>query len=244
MVRQRNGDAMILLQPVHAILPYGLVALLVWAAVEDCLRRRIPDRIVLAVAGLWGIHALGHVLMGLGHALTGVTADPSVMASGDGAIASGAGLVFSNIGLNIGGSLLSALAVFLAGLFAFRLRVLGGGDVKLLTVCALWTGGTYLMLFLAATAMAGGVLALLQLSARLVPALARRVLRGAMAGAGGGRTMGIGHVRKAPGSGEIDACGADRQETAMRQVLDQTVPYGVAIAFGGALVAFHLAGAA
>lgn len=228
---------MILLQPVHAILPYGLVALLVWAAVEDCLRRRIPDRIVLAVAGLWGIHALGH-------ALTGVTADPSFMVPGDGAIASGVGSVFSNIGLNIGGSLLSALAVFLAGLFAFRLRVLGGGDVKLLTACALWTGGTYLMLFLAVTAMAGGVLALLQLSARLVPALARRVLRGAMAGAGGGRTMGIGHVRNGSGSGEIDACGADRQETAMRQALDQTVPYGVAIAFGGALVAFHLAGAA
>ena len=68
--------------------------------------------------------------------------------------------------------LAAAAAVFLAGAVAFRFRLLGGGDVKLLAAGALWLGAAALGPFLLATALAGGVLALgfLSSAARARPA--------------------------------------------------------------------------
>lgn len=57
-----------------------------------------------------------------------------------------------------------AIAVFAAGLVLFTLRLLGGGDVKLLAVLALWAGPGELVHFLLATTLAGGALAVLMLS--------------------------------------------------------------------------------
>lgn len=54
-----------------------------------------------------------------------------------------------------------ALAVFALGALAFRLRMLGGGDVKLAAAGALWLGAGEIARFLLATACAGGVLALI-----------------------------------------------------------------------------------
>jgi prepilin peptidase CpaA len=52
-------------------------------------------------------------------------------------------------------------AMFVAGFLLFTLGIMGGGDVKLLTVSMLWTGWSVLSLqFLFATAIAGGVLAI------------------------------------------------------------------------------------
>lgn len=55
--------------------------------------------------------------------------------------------------------LAAALAVFALGAAAFQLRMLGGGDVKLLAAGALWLGAAALGSFLMTTALVGGVLA-------------------------------------------------------------------------------------
>lgn len=54
-----------------------------------------------------------------------------------------------------------ALAVLLA-LYAFR--AVGGGDVKLMTVTAMWAGPAVMADFLVITTLAGGLLALLMIS--------------------------------------------------------------------------------
>lgn len=66
----------------------------------------------------------------------------------------------------IGVHLAFGAGVFLvcAGLFACG--VLGGGDAKLLSAAAVWTGWTALLPFLVGTALAGGLLALAALAAR------------------------------------------------------------------------------
>jgi prepilin peptidase CpaA len=56
--------------------------------------------------------------------------------------------------------LAAAVAVFAVAAVAFHFRLLGGGDVKLLAAGALWLGAAALMPYLTATALAGGVLAL------------------------------------------------------------------------------------
>ncbi len=60
----------------------------------------------------------------------------------------------------------AALAVFAGAAVLFALRVMGGGDVKLLAAVALWTGLGGLMPFLALTAVIGGLIAVLQLLLR------------------------------------------------------------------------------
>lgn len=67
--------------------------------------------------------------------------------------------------------LVTGAICFAIGLLLFE-RVLGGGDVKLMTACALWAGSDQIILFAFVTALGGGVLALAQLSPlyRLMPA--------------------------------------------------------------------------
>lgn len=67
----------------------------------------------------------------------------------------------------VGGALLCALAVFVLGAGMFMFGLMGGGDVKLLTVLALWAGmdgleGLIVMLLL--TSVAGGALSVLWVS--------------------------------------------------------------------------------
>jgi prepilin peptidase CpaA len=69
-------------------------------------------------------------------------------------LAAGAGLGAAAL------DLAAATAVFLAGAVAFRFRLLGGGDVKLIAAAALWLGAAALGPFLLATALAGGALAI------------------------------------------------------------------------------------
>jgi prepilin peptidase CpaA len=64
--------------------------------------------------------------------------------------------------------LAAAAAIFLAGAVAFRFRLLGGGDVKLIAAAALWLGAAALGPFLLVTALAGGALALGFLVWRLI----------------------------------------------------------------------------
>jgi len=50
--------------------------------------------------------------------------------------------------------------VFILGYIVFALRLMGGGDIKLITVCALWVGWQVLPEFIFLMAMAGGLLAI------------------------------------------------------------------------------------
>ncbi|MCE2927671.1 MAG: prepilin peptidase [Rickettsiales bacterium] len=50
--------------------------------------------------------------------------------------------------------------VFALGYVVFALRLMGGGDIKLITVCALWVGWSLLLEFIFITAILGGILAL------------------------------------------------------------------------------------
>jgi prepilin peptidase CpaA len=56
-----------------------------------------------------------------------------------------------------------AFAVFWCGCLLFSLRLVGGGDVKLLAVAALWAGAARLPMLLLLTGIFGGALALLSL---------------------------------------------------------------------------------
>lgn len=54
----------------------------------------------------------------------------------------------------------AAIVTFLVGLVLFFMRLIGGGDVKMLAACALWVGWAPLPGFLVLTLVAGGVLAM------------------------------------------------------------------------------------
>jgi prepilin peptidase CpaA len=110
-----------------------------------------------------------------------------------------------------------AALVFAIGFTVFACGWIGGGDVKLIAAVSLWAGQEHIVLFMIATSLAGGVLALAALSWQ-------RLLLGPLGlhlealGLFGGRPAGGGGEPAAPA----------------------TLPYGVAIAAGGILVALQL----
>jgi prepilin peptidase CpaA len=62
------------------------------------------------------------------------------------------------------------LAVLVANMLLFQLRLVGGGDAKLLAAAALWVGYEQLIPFLVYVTIFGGVLALVLLAYRFAPA--------------------------------------------------------------------------
>ncbi|GAA4902459.1 A24 family peptidase [Ferrimonas pelagia] len=62
-------------------------------------------------------------------------------------------------GLPTGQACLQAMGCLLLGLLLFRYRVIGGGDVKLLTVIALFIAAPYFTLTLLLMVWAGGIVA-------------------------------------------------------------------------------------
>lgn len=164
--------------------------------------------------------ALGLVLMvALGAALdVGTRRIPNPITVGGLAVA----LV---VRASIGGAealLAGVLGALLAFLFAFPLFMLkgmGGGDVKLLTAAGAFLGPYRTFVALLATALVGGILALL-VSAR------RRRLGTSLVG-----TIGLarGLALKALSGGEVDAVPTLQSGGAV------TVPYGVAIAAGAVI---------
>jgi prepilin peptidase CpaA len=84
----------------------------------------------------------------------------------------------------------AAALIFAAGATMFRFRLMGGGDVKLLSATALWVGLPFLLDLVSLTALFGGLLVLilklgaptaLALLSRL-PSLDRRAVPQALAG--------------------------------------------------------------
>ncbi|MSP81449.1 MAG: hypothetical protein EXQ94_00575 [Alphaproteobacteria bacterium] len=62
---------------------------------------------------------------------------------------------------------LAGLFMLVIGFVLFVRNFMGGGDVKLLTACAVWTGFPQMPAFVLATAIAGGLVALVMLVVRL-----------------------------------------------------------------------------
>lgn len=77
-------------------------------------------------------------------------------------------------------ALLGMLIVFAVGYGVFAMKWMGGGDIKLITVCALWVGFRNLPEFVFTFAVAGGALAagvwVLRKALPFVPALAGKTL--------------------------------------------------------------------
>lgn len=63
----------------------------------------------------------------------------------------------------VGFTILGAAAMFLLGLALFAGGLMGGGDVKLLTVLSLWAEPSGLLMFLLVTSVAGGLLSIVWL---------------------------------------------------------------------------------
>ncbi|NIJ27527.1 prepilin peptidase CpaA [Brevundimonas terrae] len=63
-------------------------------------------------------------------------------------------------------ALVLGFAALVIGIALFAFKVLGGGDAKLMAASVIWLGVSGVLPFLAITALAGGALALLLLSAR------------------------------------------------------------------------------
>lgn len=103
-----------------------------------------------------------------------------------------------------------AAATLIAGFLAFVRGRIGGGDVKLLTVCMAWAGTHHAMEFLIVTGLVGGVIALALLSPMLSRPLA-------------------GLQRHWP-----------RLATANMTAAHAPMPYGVAIASGALVVAARI----
>ena len=62
------------------------------------------------------------------------------------------------------GALAVSAGVFAIGLILFCTGTMGGGDVKLMTVTALWAGPSLVIMFLIVTTIAGGAMALIMVS--------------------------------------------------------------------------------
>ena len=143
-------------------------------------------------------------------------------------------------------SIIMSLLLFFLLFAAFNRGVVGGGDVKLLVATGLWLSPPDCYVFLVMTALAGGLLALLYLLARLVPPGASAdgqkgirwsgsamwygsAMNDVPAATGGDNVAGNGAAPAPPDSGWVGA------ELA-RMRLGDPMPYGVAIAVGGCYV--------
>ena len=109
----------------------------------------------------------------------------------------------------------TAFVLLGCGIVVWRLGWLGGGDVKLITALSLWAGPFHTPALLLATALSGGVLALLYGAMRHPLAAMLRVqchrLLPSSARSGG-----------SPGLPQADGAAATN-----------SIPYGVAVAAGG-----------
>jgi prepilin peptidase CpaA len=117
------------------------------------------------------------------------------------------------------GSLATAAAVLALGMVVWRLRWLGGGDVKLIAALTLWAGANDTLQLLAIIALSGGVLALLWRSRLpLVATWLSAVLDA---------RLGTAFLATLQAAGLAGPGGAAQAGSAV------SVPYGVAVAAGG-----------
>jgi prepilin peptidase CpaA len=98
----------------------------------------------------------------------------SVALAALGLVRIGAALAGGESALTAGLDLAAALGVFVLAAVAFRFRLLGGGDVKLLAAGTLWLGAAALGPYLVVTVLAGGAMAVVFLFWHLVKPVSAR----------------------------------------------------------------------
>jgi len=130
---------------IDGVVILAFAALLIGAAITDARDYLIPNRLCLAILGLYPVHA--------------------VLAW------------YSGMPINWPSGLGISAAIFVIGLGLFARGVVGGGDVKLLAVAALWAGPEGTPLLLIVTGLAGALVAIAMLlrgwlRARQAPAVA------------------------------------------------------------------------
>lgn len=179
----------LLLQIFSSLAVVAFAALLLHAAVGDWRRYVIGNRIVVAVAVLFTLFLA---------AQTALPADARLLAAPLDHLWKAAGL---------------AALVFAGGAGLFAARVMGGGDVKLMTAVTLWAGPQWTASFLLVTAFAGGLVTLVV----LLHALAR------------------------PGMVQAGAAASPNLNPLRTRMQNVKVPYGLGISAGGLMVAWFLA---
>jgi prepilin peptidase CpaA len=110
---------------VEYLIIWLFIGLLGWGAYSDLRSYVIPNRVCLAIVGLYPAYVLA--------------SPPPVDWVGALAVS---GIIFG------------------IGFVMFTMRLMGGGDIKLLTATALWAGPQNIFLFLVVTGLAGGLLSL------------------------------------------------------------------------------------
>lgn len=115
------------------------------------------------------------------------------------------------------GGVLAGALMFAIGFVLFSVGVLGGGDVKLFSAVALWTGLNWLLPLVIIVGAAGGILSLGIIGAKA--AMLMRLPADVRAVAYPSGTAGM-----------------------VRAILKTAVPYGAAIAFGGLFIIYRLLG--
>lgn len=115
------------------------------------------------------------------------------------------------------GGVLAAAVIFSLGFALFCFGLMGGGDVKLFSAVALWTGLTALPLLFVVVGVAGGVLSLAIVGARTATLMRLPPDLRAVAYPNGRKGV-------------------------LRAAMQVSAPYGVAIAIGGFFIIYRLLG--
>jgi prepilin peptidase CpaA len=124
---------------------------------------------------------------------------------------------FGGMPVDWSGGVLAAASIFAVGFVLFSMGVIGGGDVKLFSVVALWSGLGWLLPLVIIAGAAGGILSLGIIAAK------------------------AGTLMRLPA--DIRAIAYPSGTTGMvRAILKTPVPYGAAIAFGGLFIIYRLLG--
>ena len=187
------------------------VALLVAVAIIDVRHLTISNRYCAAIALLYPIHAM--------------TA-PYGVDLVDGGIVGGVALII--------------------GFLLFSMRLAGGGDVKLFAAVSLWAGSHGLTEFVLVTALTGGIFAAgMMIRNRLAKRRAGDGLRAASANVFLGGLLlarsGAAAVGTAAGAPRTDSAAEPNTKPSPEGPTPVgTLPYGVAISFGGIVVAAML----
>lgn len=131
---------------------------------------------------------------------------------------------------------IAMLALFFAiGTLIFSFGIMGGGDVKLLAVVAFWSGIEHAPGFLVYTAIAGGLLSVIYLTKAWW-----RVRR--EAGSSGGHIKEVAAQAVLAHTGLLTDGKAYVAHVRKSSLMQEPVPYGVAIAAGGVYVFARLTG--
>jgi len=199
---------MTLLESLSLVLVVLFAVTLVYAATTDYRHYLITNTTVIVVACLFALFMATQVVL-----------PPESR------------VIEAPIGHMIKGGLL-ALLVFAVAAVLFATGLMGGGDVKLLTVVTLWAGSELVAPFLLVTALAGGVVTIgVMICARL---------RNGGSPADAVAFAPVGYT----GQSEIDerrGGGTSQIINPLEPTMDLKVPYGLGICAGGLVVAYALA---